>query len=183
LARDDLTDSIPDFITLFECAAARKLRVRLMESVTTLTPSSGSVDLPSDYLQWRRVTWTGSPKADLTYLHPSILDATYPTSPAGTPRSFTIEGSTLRVLPSDDTPLEFDYFQRSTTLNTQLNWLYTNWPDVYLFGSLAEAYLFNKDPDNAVVWKARRDEVFDEIAKLQFRENGAMAVRIMGQTP
>jgi hypothetical protein len=29
LARDDLTNYIPDFIRLFECAAMRKLKVRL----------------------------------------------------------------------------------------------------------------------------------------------------------
>ena len=61
LARDDISGNIPDFITLFETAANRRLRVQQQEAVTTLTPSSGSVALPSDYLSWRRVTWTGSP--------------------------------------------------------------------------------------------------------------------------
>ena len=179
LARDDLTDNIPDFITLFEATAARRLRVRLMEEVTTLTPSSGVVALPSDYLQWRSVTWTGDPVTDLSYVHPSLL----PPDEAGVPRCFTIQGGNLKVRPSDDTGLEFGYFKRSDALSSSLNWLYTNWPDAYLFGALTEAYLFNKDPDNAAIWKVRRDEVFDEIAKLQFRENGAMAVRVMGQTP
>ena len=42
LARDDLTTYLPDFITLFEAAANRRLRVRQMETTATLTPSSGS---------------------------------------------------------------------------------------------------------------------------------------------
>src|SRR6266704_6726476 len=71
LARDDLSAYIPDFITLFECAAARKLKVRLQESTTTLTPSSGVATLPADYLGYRRVTWTGSPNQELSYVaHP-----------------------------------------------------------------------------------------------------------------
>ncbi len=70
LARDDLTAYLPDFITLFEAVAARKLKVRLQESVTTLTPVVGVVTLPSDYLGYRRVTWTGSPRRELTYVAP-----------------------------------------------------------------------------------------------------------------
>lgn len=59
LARSDLTTQIPDFITLFEAEAARKLRIRPMETTTSLTTTSGVVSLPSDYLGWRKVTWAG----------------------------------------------------------------------------------------------------------------------------
>ncbi len=182
LARDDLTAYIPDFITLFEAAACRKLKVRLQESTTTLTPSSGVATVPSDYLGYRRVTWTGSPIHELAYVAPSIYSG-YLESGSGTPSVFTIEGSNLRVAPSDDTALTFDYFQRLTTVSSSLNWLFTNHPDAYLFGSLCEANAFNKDVDAAGLWKARRDEIFDEIAKLDFNERQNMAVRVYGQTP
>src|SRR5262245_15894630 len=59
LARSDLTATIADFITLFEAAANRRLRVRQMETSTNLTPSSGAATLPTDYLAWRRLTWAG----------------------------------------------------------------------------------------------------------------------------
>src|SRR3954466_11948821 len=72
LARDDLTTYIPDFITLFECAAARKLKVRLQESTTTLTPSSGVATLPTDYLGYRRVPGTGTQIHELPYVAPPI---------------------------------------------------------------------------------------------------------------
>src|SRR5215467_336640 len=83
------TARIPEFIALFEAAANRRLRVRQQEVTTTLTPSSGAVALPSDYLSWRRVTWTGSARGELQYVHPSYLQAAYPTSPSDTPRIFT----------------------------------------------------------------------------------------------
>lgn len=70
LARDDLTSYIPDFIRLFECAAARKLKVRLQNTTTTLTPSSGVATLPTDFLGVRRLTWTGSPIQELSYVAP-----------------------------------------------------------------------------------------------------------------
>jgi hypothetical protein len=182
LARDDLTSYIPDFITLFEAAAARRLKVRLQESTTTLTPSSGVATVPSDYLGHRRVTWTGSPIQELSYVAPPIY-AGYLESGSGTPTVFTIEGSNLRVAPSSDTALTFDYYAKTAAVSSSLNWLFTNHPDAYLFGSLAEANAFNKDIDAAGLWKARRDEVFDEISKLDFNERQGMAMRVTGHTP
>jgi hypothetical protein len=182
LARDDLTNYIPDFIRLFECAAMRRLKVRLQETTTTLTPSSGVATVPSDYLGHRRVTWTGSPVHDLNYVAPPLY-ATYIESGSGTPVVFTIEGSNLRVAPTSDTALTFTYVQRTTAVESSLNWLYTNHFDAYLFGSLAEANAFNKDVDPAGLWKARRDEVFGEITSVDFNERQGMAIRVMGQTP
>src|SRR5262249_2448043 len=83
---------VPEFIALFEAAANRRLRVREQEATATLTPSSGAVALPADYLAWRRLTWTGTPRAELQYVHPSYLQAAYPSSPTDVPRIFTIEG-------------------------------------------------------------------------------------------
>ncbi len=182
LARDDLTAYIPDFITLFEAAAARRLKVRLQETTTTLTPSSGVATLPTDYLGYRRVTWTGSPIHGLEYVAPPLY-ASYLETGAATPVVFTIEGSNLRVAPSDDTALTFDYFQKTAAVSGTLNWLFTNHPDAYLFGSLCEANAFTKDVDAAGLWKSRRDEVFDEIAKLDFNERQGMSVRVLGLTP
>jgi hypothetical protein len=184
LARDDLTAYIPDGVTVFEAAAARKLKVRLQESTATLTPTAGVATIPSDYLGYRRVTWTGSPIHELNYVAPPIYSS-YLNLVTGVPISFTIEGSNLRVAPSDDTALTFDYFQKTTALSSALNWLYTNHPDAYLFGTLCEMNAFNKGQafEAASLWKTRRDEVFNEIAMLDFNERQGMAVRIMGITP
>jgi hypothetical protein len=182
LARDDLTSYVPDFITLFEAAAARRLKVRLQESTTTLTPSSGVATIPSDYLGHRRVTWTGSPIQELSYVAPSLYSG-YLESGSGTPTVFTIEGSSLRVAPSDDTALTFDYYAKTAAVSGSLNWLFTNHPDCYLFGSLCEANAFNKDVDPAGLWKARRDEIFDEISRRDFNERANMGVRVVGYTP
>jgi hypothetical protein len=103
----------------------------------------GTCALPSDYLAWRRVTWTGQTRLELAYVGPDYFEAVYPTQPADTPRYFMIEGSTLSVIPLNSTPLEFDYFQKVPALQSNnTNWLFTSYPDVYLFGSLAEAELF-----------------------------------------
>jgi hypothetical protein len=183
MARSDLTANIPDFITLFEAAAARKLRVRPMEAQTTLSTSSGVAALPTDYLGFRRVTWNGSPQIDLTYRHPTVLKSLYPTGASGTPADFTIEASSLILRPMDDTGIDFLYIAKTPALNTALNWLYTNHFDAYLFGTLAEAKLFIEDADAAQVWKQRCDGVFDEIKMLNFREPGALQMQVLGPTP
>lgn len=182
-ARDDLSGLIPDYITIFECAAARKLKVRLQETTATLTPSSGVATLPTDYLGYRRVTWTGSPRNELAYVAPTIFQSDFPTQPSGTPSIFTIEGTNLRVMPQSDTALEFDYFQRTPAVSAGLNWLLSNHSDAYLFGTLTELYAANKKLDEAAAWKARRDEVFQEIAMLDFNERQGMAISTLGNTP
>jgi hypothetical protein len=183
IARGDLTATIPDFITLFEVVANRRLRVRQQELTASLTPVGGVATLPADYLTWRRCTWTGNQPRELEYVHPSYLHALFPTLAAGDPRYFTIEGSNITVAPSDNTALTFDYFQKITALSAGVNWLYAAHPDVYLFGSLAEAHGFVKDTDSLALWAGRRDAIFDEIERLDTKTRGPSAVRVMGVTP
>jgi hypothetical protein len=179
------TPRVPEFIALFEATANRRLRVRQQEATAMLTPSAGAAALPADYLAWRRVTWTGSPRVELEYVHPSYLQAAYPTSPADVPRFFSIEGSTLKIRPIDNAALEFDYFQRIAALSDAApsNWLLAAHPDLYLFGALVEAEMFGVNDERAPKWKARRDEIFDEIEKLSNKTRGAGAARLMGPTP
>jgi hypothetical protein len=147
--------------------------------------NSEPFDLPADYLQWRRVTWAGSVRQELGYVHPSYLQALYPDTPSDTPTVFTIEGPHLKIRPTSLTDIEFDYYQKIPALadNNTTNWLLSAHPDLYLFGSLVEAQMFTVDPEQAAIWKARRDEVFDEIASLGRKSQGGGAVRVMGPTP
>jgi len=126
---------------------------------------------------------TGTPRTDLNYVAPTAFQFYFPSQPAGTPSIFTIEGPNLSIMPTDGTALEFLYYQRTAALSSALNWLYTNHFDAYLFGSLAEANAFNKDVDPAGLWKARRDEVFQEISMLDFNERQGMSMRLIGVTP
>ena len=183
--RGDFTAAyISNFVALFEAWANRNLRTRQMETSTTLTPSSGSAALPSDYLQWRRVTWAGDPTSELEYAHPSILQGLYPSSSSFIPHLFTIEGSNIETRSTDATNLTLEYWQKISSLETSsTNWLMSAHPDLYLYGTLLEAYLFNQDQDNAIVWKQRRDDLAAEIRYLDKSTIGPSAVRVFGQTP
>jgi len=186
LQRSDLAALLPNFVQLFEAAANRRLRVRQQEATVALTPASGVVALPSDYLTWRRLTWTGNPRQELSYAEPSWLQAAYPDVPTDIPRVFTIEGGNIRTMPLDpgNTALELVYFQQIPSLAANsTNWLMSAHPDLYLFGALTEAQAYTVNAETAALWKARRDELFDEIEKLSNKSRGAGAVRTMGPTP
>jgi hypothetical protein len=150
----------------------------------TIRGQAGFATLPTDYLSWRRLTWTGQTRTELGFVHPTYLQAAYPSRPTDTPKIFTIEGTILKIMPLDATPLEFDYYQLIPGLAANsTNWLMTVHPDLYLFGSLVESENFGVNDERMALWKARRDELFDEIIKLDAKTLGPSNVRVFGATP
>jgi hypothetical protein len=179
------TANIPDFITLFESTANRRLRTRWQETTATVTMTSAQGSLPADFLSLRRLTWTGATRVELEYVEPSWIQAAYPTAAAGTPQYYTIEGSTVTVRPADNTSLELVYFAKIAALSNSntANWLLTSHPDIYLFGAMAEAELFGVNDERMPLWKARRDELFEEIERLSNKARGLGSIKIMGTVP
>lgn len=186
LGRTDLTAFLPFFITFFEAAVNRRLRVRQQETVVSLTTTAGFVALPTDYLSWRRLTWSGSnTSTDLKYKTPSALRALFPTFQQGIPTCFSIENAGIQTADTDDTAsaFVFEYFAKVPSLTIGENWLYTAHPDLYMFGSLAEAYGFQKDSENMALWGSRRNDVFDEIERLDTKTRAPSAITVISATP
>ncbi len=152
----------------------------------TAQAPQGRCTLPTDFIGWRRVTWTGNPKRELDYVHPSIFTTEFPTFPAvvltDIPRSFTIEGGYLKIAPVESTPLEFDYFGSTPVLASSLNWLFTKRVDAYWNGVLEQIYRYTKDYEQASVYQQAKGAIFDQIKKQQFREAGALAIRVQGSS-
>jgi hypothetical protein len=185
LDRSDLSSRIPEFISLFEAKVNRRLRVRQQMASTTLSPSNGSATLPTDYLEWKRVTWNGATKRVLAYVDPQQFDGIDPDSPSGDPQRFTIEGSTLKIMPIDTTSLTFLYAQQVPVLSgiNTTNWLLTAFPDAYLYGSLAEASSFTEDIQGGPIFDGLAKEALSEIWSLSFASQGPAAMRTVGPTP
>lgn len=163
------------------------------QSVTTgnAQEPQGQAQLPSDYMGWRRVTWTGNPQGELEYVHPQVVAVGYPNSspfaPLATPRVFTIEGNVLKIMPVDGTPIEFDYWAKTKALSTSLNWLFSNRPDCYWNGVLEQAYTYVKDYDQAAVFQTKKKANYSDIKMQLFREPGKLYIRAQtgwsGNTP
>lgn len=168
LDRSDLTDRIPEFISLAEARFVRKLNHWRMEGRSTANTVAGqrTLQLPTDFISMRNLKINTSTVRTLEYMSPSVL-YNYSSS-QGTPKYYTVQGNQLAFEPIPDSvyEIEMDYvsFDKLSDSNTT-NWLLTNFPDAYLYGSLVqgEAYILN-DP-RIPLWKAGLDEVLEEIKK------------------
>jgi hypothetical protein len=172
----------------FERAANRRLRVRPMEATVLLTTVNGDVNLPDDYLVWRTVRpifAAGSPDAlmlhppydEIDYVHPAYL----PPVGRGYDRLFTIEGNTFKVRPVDDRvgAYEFHYYQKIPALVAAgTNWLLTEYPNAYLYGVLTELAAVQRNAEMAQLYKARRDETFQEIIQRYAMTTGATSAKV-----
>ncbi len=159
----------------------------------TIQQDIGFCTLPSDYLGWSRVTFTGNPQTDLEYCSPAVWDEEFPinSQPVVTtsiPRVFTVEAGFLKILPVNTIPLEFLYWQMTPALSGNFNWLATNRPDAYVMGALEKLYgLWVKDFNQAEAYGRKKIEIFNQIKMQRFREFNNLRIRIdrstYGATP
>lgn len=125
------------------------LRVRAMETSSALTLSGGSVALPTDFLQAKRLYWAGDPKTYPTYVAPQTFFVGRSTETSGSPTSYTIDDGTLYVSPSVSGSITLYYYQRPTELEDEAdtNAVLEAHPMAYFYAVLVEAYGYLRNPD------------------------------------
>jgi hypothetical protein len=161
LARSDLASFAPDFITMAEnwmnygSATVSPLRCREMEAIVSLVPVSGVCTLPTDYLEYRRVSEATSYRRTLDYVTLDEAERLYPNGLAGLGERFTIVGSSLYTFPSVSNNVSLVYYQAIPALSNAnpTNWLLTKAPGLYLRAALAQAADYIKD-DNELTKQA-----------------------------
>lgn len=160
LNRTDLTAVVPDFISLAEAQIERTLRTRQMIVRATAQIDTEYSALPADFLETKSIKLNTSPIVALAFESIDALDnmkATMYISP-GKPKNFSIVGGQLRVLPVPDATYtaELTYYAKLSKLSNSVatNWLLTQAPDVYLYGSLMQAAPYLKDDSRIPVWAA-----------------------------
>lgn len=189
LARSDLTAQIPDFILLAEKRLNRKLRARLQEGRAQLNISGEYVTVPNDFLEFRSGYLNSSPRRPLVFMpNDQQTEKTPPitwlTQWAGTqPCYFSIQGDSFRFapIPSGADTAQIQYFQKIPPLGSNAtNWLLTEHPDAYLYGSLLEASANIQDDPRLGLWKSAYDEVIEEINSMSRRARfGGNGMRIV----
>jgi hypothetical protein len=180
----------PDYDTAvqnFEALANRRLRVRPMEAVTSLTTINGETAIPADYLLWRTVLWAGrTPYPELEYVHPAYLRSTWVETDHGDPKIFTIEANTFKARPPHDDAdaYEFHYYQKIPTINgndLNSNWLLDAHSDLYLAGTLFELFVLGRNGEAAVAHKGLRDEKLAELMQSSALTTGATSSLVRGE--
>jgi hypothetical protein len=175
---------LPIAVQLLESNLNRILRVGGMETSTTLTgPVAGQFTLPSDYLALRSVR--DATYGPLQQVSPDWAWDHDPNNAGGPPSSYAIEGSTLTTFPATSSSLIISYYAAIPSLETNgANWLLAYHPNVYLFGVLAEAYLFTQDTETGSLWNERLTATLNDLMSLDRADRfGRVAARVKGPTP
>jgi hypothetical protein len=166
--RTDLTTVIPDFVTLAEARINRTLLPRSAEEETTLTMTPGSrfVTLPTGFntavALWLRAN---TPREKLTQTLPAELPVRE--SESGYPEYWAIDNGEIAFdrLAESAYPFDFRYtktFALSDTNTT--NYVLTNAPDLYLWGSLIEAAMYLKDAQAAQLFEGRYQAALKDVS-------------------
>jgi len=161
LNRSDLTSEIQDdFIKLTEADINSKLRIRKMVTETSITIDAETEDLPTGFLQVRDFFITeGGTKYALTYMTPSQMDQIKGSSTSGMPEVYTILGDKFRFAPTPSASYAgtlnfYKSFDALSDSNTS-NFILTNHPAIYLYGSLYHAanFLGGVEPTRLQQWQ------------------------------
>jgi len=185
LARDDLASYVDGFIDIAEARVGLRLRIRAMESSTTLT-TTATVDyvaLPTGFAGIRGVYRDGDPQSVMTYYTPEQLNNVRNSSRA--PNAFTIRGDNMVFAgPTDDAyEIELHYYARFTALsdsNTS-NWLTTNAPQVLLYGALQAGAEFIRDEAQARMWGEKFERALAEVETADEGDKFGPAPRMMSE--
>ena len=161
LNRSDLTTEIgDDFIKLVEADFNSKLRIRKMVTQASFTIDSETEASPTGFLQVRDFyILSGSTKYPLRYMTPPQMDQVKGTSQTGIPQTYTILGDTFRFMPKPDSSYTgyINYYKTFDALSDSntTNFILTNHPAIYLYGSLFHAanFLGGINPQQIQSWQ------------------------------
>lgn len=174
LHRSDLTSYTPDFITLAESEIFRRLRVADMEnSFSSTMTTSGTIATPSGYLDLKHAYIDGTPVQWLERKSAKWIYQNYPTRSAERKPSFIArEGSNFIFGPYPDSQYTVVgvYYKNLGPLSTTLHAVFTNNPDLYLYGSLLAAVPFLKDDKRVPLWQAKYEQTLQSAQQKDDKE-------------
>jgi hypothetical protein len=178
LGRSDLTDRIPEFITLAEAAIARLLRKQVTRAALTL--NSDAVSLPAGATELRSVRLNTDTRKYPLYLTTPEGLASVRRVGSGVPNyAAVLDGVLLLDIdPDADYTAEISYFDTLTALSTgsPTNSTLTGSPDIYLFGALKEAEPYLEHDERVALWEAKFQKAIDD-------ENNARERAELGGAP
>ena len=172
LNRSDLTDRIPEIISLAEASFNRNLRTRDMLVRSTASITSQYISIPTDFLEMLNIELTSTtPPKRLVYITSDRSDdyREQQNNKTGTPSYYTIEGDAIQLLPTPNATytVQLNYYQDIPALSgladSGNNHLLLSNPDIYLYGTLMQASPYVMDPQSAGQWGGLLDRAMQEL--------------------
>lgn len=163
LSRSNMTALIPDFVTVAHFKMMRgdrgnqmpALRIDDMLTEASLTLSSGSVALPSGYLERKSLYINDTNETTPRFMPVARFNRLGSKTQSGVPQFYTIKGSTLVVAPTSSDTVKFYYYAEidQPSADSDTNAIFTKAPHAYLYGALAEAYDHIRQMDRAQYYR------------------------------
>ena len=170
LARTDLTEQIPMFISLAENRLTRDLRLRQMLQQSTYTMASGfNIPTPADFLEMKDLHLQGNPIIPLTFQTVSQFYRRQGTQNQGQPINYTLVSSNfvLSPQPTGATTANMTYYKIPAPLSDTVpsNEFLEVCPDLLLYASLAESAPFLMDDPRLATWESLYSRGLTSITK------------------
>jgi hypothetical protein len=137
------------------------MEIRVTSSITT-----EYLSLPAGFLSMRNFQLNTSPRTLLEYATPEWIDAKFGNSSStGTPQFYTFVGGEIQLapVPGGTFTAEMDYYKKFDLAADLTNWLLTNAPRAYYYGSLMEAAGYMKDDKRVPLWGQMLENALAEI--------------------
>ena len=165
LGRNDLTTYIPDYVALCHAWLMRELRShpRMIKRDTAFAVDAEYEAVPSDFMELVSARRNDGDKITLAYLSDDT-QSKYWQGVAGEPRYITVVGNTTAGTenfrfgppPNGAYTLTIEYNARVAFFanDAATNWIMTDHPDLYLYGSLLQAVGYIKDDARVGLWQS-----------------------------
>ena len=160
LARQDLNEKIPMFVSLAEKRLNRDLRLRQMLQQSTYTLTSGyKVPTPTDFLEMKDIHIDSNPVTNLNFKTVSQFYRLGSSGTTGVPINYTLVSDNFVLAPrpvTSPTVINMTYYKIPKVLsatNPSKEYLEVC-PDLLLYASLVESAPFLMNDERLQTWEA-----------------------------
>ena len=159
LARSDLTEKIPMFVSLAEKRLNRDLRLRQMLQQSTYSLTSGyKVPTPTDFLEMKDIHIDANPVVNLNFKTVSQFYRLGTSSSTGQPINYTLvsDNFVLAPRPIGSSTINMTYYKIPKVLSdtNPSNEYLEVCPDLLLYASLVESTPFLMNDERLATWEA-----------------------------
>ena len=180
-----LSTTIDDLITVAEARIFREVRTRDTEAVLSGTIAAGVIAVPSDYIALKFAYLNTSPSQILERRDAEWIYSQYPIrSSAGRPKYIARESGNFIFGPYADSGYTMGgvYYKKLAALSSGVHALFTNNPDLYLFGCLAESEILIGRDARLPIWQSKYAQILSDVngvARAEDVSGGTIRMRAM----
>ncbi len=157
---------IPDFIALAEAKISRDVRHWRQEKRVTTNLNEQYENLPNDWLGMIQIQLTQGGKLQSISAN-ELQDRKQLNRVAAKPQFYRLTANQLELYPIPDVAYEasMQYYARVPSLSDTetFNWVLTEYPDIYLYGSLIHAAPYLIDDERINVWASLYQSAVDTL--------------------